>query len=275
MTVDYEALLRREGVTASSGAVVAPLLRMYLTDGRFPAGRRIEIPGGAPSRRPDGWFHPSSHPTMDARKLYFYMTDPDSWVEEPFSPEARMSVTIGSMFHGWARLALEDLGLWQAPKGVCPACERPYGPAEGQCDEPGVMDPVLKRRGHMDGVLMTPQLGMVGYDAKTINHFAVSKMPDMDVEWLKINHPKYYGQMQEYMALSGLRMVVMVFAGMGFPWLFKEIQVPYDEAYVVALEAKYRLVREAVAAGVPPAPCCQHGSKKAKLCPATSCPIKL
>lgn len=275
MTIDYEALLRKEGVSASSGAVVAPILRMYLSDGRFPKGRKVEIPGGDPQRKPDGWFHPSSHPTMPSRKLYHYLTDPDRWDPEPFSSELRMSVTVGSMVHGWTRMALEDLGLWQVPKGTCPACERPYGPAEGQCDEPGVIDPVLKRRGHMDGVLLTPQLGMVGYDMKTINHFAVAKMPDMDVDHLRAKYPYYYGQFQEYMALSGLRLVVCVFAGMGFPWTFREVHIPYDEQYVVALEAKYRLVREAEAAGVPPQACCQWGSKIAKTCPATSCQMKL
>ena len=122
---------------------------------------------------------------------------------------------------------------------------------------------------------MTPQLGMVGYDMKTINHFSVAKMLDMDLAYFRQKHPYYYGQMQEYMALSGLRLVIVVFAGMGFPWTFREVHVPYDEQYVVALEAKYRLVREAVAAGVPPVNCCQHGSKTAKACPAMSCPIKL
>lgn len=274
MTIDYEKLLRKEGVSASSGAVVAPILRMYLSDGRFPKGRKVEIPGGDPTRKPDGWFHPSSHPTMSARKLYHYLTDPDHWEPEPFSPEVRMSVTVGSMVHGWVRMGLEDLGLWQAPKGVCPACSRVYGTGEGECEEPGVCDPVLGRRGHMDGVLLTPQLGMTAYDTKTINHFAVAKMPDMDVEYLKVKHPYYYGQFQDYMAMSGLRMLICVFAGMGLPWTFREVHVPYDEEYVVKLEAKYRAVRQAVADGVPPAACCEWGSKESVACPATKCVMK-
>jgi hypothetical protein len=274
VSVDYEKLLRQEGASASSGAVVAPLLRLYLTDGRFPKGRKVEIPGGDPSRKPDGWFHPSSHPTMPARKLYHYLAEPDRWEPEPFEAEMRMSVTIGSLMHGVVRMALEDIGLWQAPVGLCPACNRPYGPGAGECDEPGVCDPVLGRRGHMDGVLLTPQLGMTGYDLKTINHFAVQKLPDMDVEFLKVKYPYYYGQFQDYMAMSGLRTIIVVFAGMGFPWTFKEVHVPYDEQYVVALEAKYRAVRQAVAEGTPPAPCCEFGSKQSRACPAMACAMK-
>jgi hypothetical protein len=273
VTVDYEKLLRREGASASSGAVVVPLLRMYLTEGRFPTGRMLEIPGGNPTRRPDGWFHPSTHPTMAPRKLYHYLTQPDRWEEEPFSAEGRMSVTVGTMVHGWMRMALTDLGLWQPPKGVCPACERPYGTGEGECDEPGVCDPVLGRRGHMDGVLLTPQLGMTGYDCKTVNHFGIKKIPDMDAGYFRLNYPKYYGQMQDYMSMSGLRKIIVVFAGIGFPWEWREVHIDYDPQYVVELEAKYRLVREAVAKGEPPVNCC-HGGKEALVCPAMSCPMK-
>jgi hypothetical protein len=272
--IDYEALLRREGAAASSGAVVAPLLRLHLTEGRFPPNQQILLPGGDPQRKPDGWFHPSSHPTMDARKLYYYMTQPERWSPEPFSPEARMSVTVGTVMHGIVEIILEDLGLWQMPKGTCPACSRPYGRGEGECREPGVADPVLKRRGHMDGVLLTRQLGMVGFDLKTINHFAIGKMPDMDVEHFRIKYPYYYGQMQEYMALSGLRLIIVTFMGMGFPWEYREVHVEYDAQYVMDLEAKYRLVRKAEAEGIPPVACCQHGSKTAKICPAMTCPIK-
>jgi hypothetical protein len=275
VNVDYEKILRREGDSLSSGAVVVPLLRMYYGQGRFPEGKKIAMPGGDPSRKPDGWFHPSSHPTMPARKLYYYLTEPDHWDPQPFPMEARMSVTVGSVMHGINRVALEDLGLWQEPKGTCPACSRPYGPSEGECDEPGVIDPVLGRRGHMDGVIMTDRLGMTGYDLKTINHFSVSKMPDMDLEYFRGKFPYYYGQFQDYMAMSGLRMIVCVFMGIGLPWEMREVHVPYDEAYVVALEAKYRLVREAEKNGTPPEHCCSSGSKQAKECPASRCIVKL
>jgi hypothetical protein len=280
MTFDPEAALRREGDTATTGAVLAPAVRRYIAEGRFPRNTKIVLPGGDPNREPDDWFHPSTHPTMTARQLYYYLMEPKLWEPEPWGYEGRMSVTVGTLEHAIVRMALEDLGFWQRPKGTCPCCQRPYGQGEGECDEPGVADPVLRRRGHMDGVILTPQLGMTGYDLKTINHFAVGKIPDDPaglpaIEWLKTKHPYYYGQMQDYMALSGLRKVVMLFIGMGLPWHLKEIHVDYDPAYVIALEAKYRLVRQCVEAGEPPQElCCPPFSKEAAACPATSCMIK-
>lgn len=280
MTFDPETAFRREGDSAASGAVLAPLVRMYFGEGRFPRNTKIVLPGGNPDRAPDDWFHPSTHPTMSARKLYYYLAEPERWQPEPWGYEGRMSVTVGTLMHSLVKMALVDLGIWQIPKGTCPCCGRLYGPREGECDEPGVSDPVLRRRGHMDGVVMTPRLGMTGYDLKTINHFSVAKIPDGPespeaLQWLKTKHPYYYGQMQEYMAMSGLRKVVMLFAGMGFPWHLKEIHVDYDPAYVLALEAKYRAVRAAVEAGEPPEACCPPFSKEARSCPASSCPIKL
>jgi len=273
---ELDDLFAREGDMASQGAVLAPLVRLYVAEGRFPRNTRITLPGGNPNRDPDDWFHPSTHPTMGARKLYYYLAQPERWEPEPWSYEGRMSVTVGTLEHAIVQMALEDLGVLIRPQGTCSCCGRLYGPGVGECGEPGVVDPVLKRRGHMDGIVMTPDLGMTGFDLKTINHFSASKIPDGPDEaatlaWLKERHPYYYGQMQEYMALSGLRKMIMLFIGMGFPWVMKEVHVEYDPAYVVALEAKYRMIREAVAAGVPPDPCCSIGSKESKLCAATGC----
>lgn len=280
MTFDPEKALRREGVSATSGYVLAPLVRLYIAEGRFPKNYTIRLEGGDPDRKPNGWFWPSTHPTMAPRKLYQYLVAPESWQPKPWEYEGRMSVTVGSLEHEIVRMALDDLGILQKPQGTCPACLRPYGPGIGECQEPGVIDPVLKRRGHMDGVVVTPRLGMTGYDLKTINHFSVRDIPESPTDratlkWLLEKHPYYYGQAQEYMALSGLRMVVILFIGIGLPWTMREIHVEYDPAYVVALEAKYRAVREAEAAGVPPEACCPPFSVESRSCEASSCLIKL
>lgn len=280
MSFDPEKALRREGAAAASGYVLAPLLRLYIAEGRFPRNVPIRLEGGDPDRAPNDWFWPSTHPTMPERKLYLYLTQPEKWEPEPWSYEGRMSVTVGSIEHSITQFALDDLGILQRPTGICPACLREYGPEIGQCSEPGAVDPVLKRRGHLDGAIITPQLGLTGLDIKTINHFAAAKIPDGPTSeaalmWLKTKHPYYYGQMQEYMAISGLRLMVMLFLGMGFPWVIKEIHVAYDEAYVTALEAKYRRVRAAVASGATPEPCCGVRSPEAASCAATGCTIRI
>lgn len=276
---DLDNLFAREGDMASQGAVLAPLVRLYMAEGRLPVNTRITLPGGNLERDPDDWFHPSTHPTMPERKLYYYLAQPKLWTPEPWGYEGRMSTTVGTLEHSIVQMALRDLGILIPPQGTCPCCGRSYGPADDECGEPGVADPVLKRRGHMDGIVMTQTYGMTGFDLKTINHFSAAKIPDGPTSpealaWLKEKHPYYFGQMQEYMALSGLRLMIMLFIGMGFPWVMKEIHVEYDPGYVVALEAKYRAVRQAVAHNEPPHPCCVIGSKESKSCPATGCAMR-
>lgn len=268
----------REGASASDGYVLAPLVRLYVAEGRFPR-TTITLEGGNPERAPSDWFSPSTHPTMDERKLYLYLTQPEKWHPEPWSYEGRMSVTVGTLEHSIVQMALRDLGVLQMPTGTCPACRRPHGLAEGQCSEPGVVDYELKRRGHMDGVVITETYGMSGFDLKTINHFTAGKIPEDPkglpaIEWLKEKHPYYYAQMQEYMALSGLRLMIMLFVGMGFPWIMREIHVEYDPLFVLRLENKYRKVRKYVEWGSMPEPCCAPRSKEAQSCPATSCLIR-
>jgi hypothetical protein len=279
VSFDPEAAIRREGVSAAAGAVLAPLVRMYVAEGRFPKNTMIRIDGGEPDRKPNEWFSPSTHPTMDERKLYLYLTQPEQWEPEPWGYEGRMSVTVGTIEHSIIQMALDDLGILQRPTGTCPVCRVPCGLGPGECSEPGVIDYELKRRGHMDGVVLTPSLGMTAMDIKTINHFSAAKIPDgptsaKALEWLKEKHPYYYGQMQEYLALSGLRLMIMLFVGIGFPWVMKEIHVEYDPAYVLALESKYRRVRKAVEWGSIPEPCCAVRSKEAASCAAKGCTIR-
>lgn len=249
------ANFKKIGDEVRSGAVIAPMLKLYLDRGEWPRNFTVTLPGGTGERKPDGYFHPSTHPTMSAPELYIYLTDYQRYLDnkDPFSGEARMSMTVGTILHSLNRTALIDLGLWDIPEGRCPCCKRLYGDGPGKCDEPGVYDGEHGQRGHMDGILNLPKhTKPVGYDLKTINAFAFNKAKP-GLEFFKGNWPKYYGQGQSYLSMRpDLDEIIFLFQQIGYPWGMIEYRVPRDDLYIEAMLAKYRRVREAVAAGIMP-----------------------
>ena len=70
---------------------------------------------------------------------------------------------------------------------------------------------------------------------------------DLDLDEYRRRFPEYYAQNQEYMRMSGRRMVIVLFMYMGFPWEMAEIHVPYDPAFAGAIRDKYLAVRQAAA----------------------------
>jgi hypothetical protein len=269
---------------ASSGLVMAPVLNAYLYEAKFPERFSLTFHRAGGQRKPDGYFHPSTHPLMTARQLYYYLTEPERIVPEQLAYESRMAVTMGTAVHGFIQMCLLDAGVLIKPTGTCVACGREHGTRKNQCDEHGAMDAELRSRGHMDGVtqidapgaLWVP--GMGGFEFKSTNPKKMIGVQGHDLEWMldwfKKKCPDYYAQVQEYMRITGLRQFIVIFLAMGYPWTPYEIQVPYDADYANRTAAKYALVRKHVEMGVPPEACCAVRSKEARNCFARRvCPV--
>lgn len=257
---------------------LVPLIENAIRECAFPDKFVVTFQSYEATRKPDGWFHPSSHPTMDERKLYHYLAEPDAWVEEKWESGPRMAVLMGSAMHDVYQTVMTEMGLLRAPTGTCVCCMRPHGTGPGQCNEWGVRDDRLQRRGHIDGFLDLPGWGDDDdgvWDLKTCAPPVIRGIQDNDLEAFKRKWPKYYGQMQDYLALTGKRFGMVLFAAMSEGWEWREFTIPRDDAYIARLEAKYQSVLNHVALRTPPAvPCCSGGAK-ARKCPATDCPIKI
>lgn len=247
-----------------SGELIIPHLRLGLYRPDFePITITVEAPQDRP---PDGYFHPSTHPTWPERMLYWYLREPDKIIAEPLETMGVMAVTQGNFWH-------ELIGAVGMRGGIF----------EGV--EVFVQDPATKARGSMDWALSLP-IGNPTFKAvgefKTINPMRARKIPrggpsePMVVEAFRLEFPVYYAQAQEYMRLSGLKRWVGVFLIMQYPFEMREIHVPFDELFAYRVAAKYHNVLEAVARDEMPQPCCGPGSAEAKVCFArTVCPIAL
>lgn len=254
---------------AMQDLVLTPLLKVYLYDAKFPPTFNVRFDNHLEPRKPDGYFHPSTHPLMTERQLFFYLTQPEKWVIPPFEFMGALSVTMGTATHDFIEMCMYDLGILSKPTGTCVCCGRPHGTKHGvQCREPGASDERLKSRGHMDGVLNIPGWGMGGFEFKTSNMMKLRNINDLDIEAFKAKWPEYYAQVQNYMLITGLRRFIVFFLGMGYPWTTKEFHIPFDPLYCMGLEAKYLRVLSFAERGMLPDPCCRPRSATARQCPA-------
>lgn len=259
--------------------IVSPVLFAYLHEAKYPPRFTVTFRNLETHRSPDGWFHPSTHPLMSERQLYYYLAEPDRWEQEVLTYESRMSVTMGSAVHDFVQMCLIDAGVLVEPTGTCVNCGREHGKKKNQCDEHGAVDRELGSRGHMDGMLAldtNPQIpGYGGFEFKTSNPRTLGAIEDNDIEAFKKKWPEYYAQVQEYMRMTGFTYFIVLVLSLGYPWIPREFVVPYDVIFAAKTEAKYRRVREAVATGTLPEPCCGPRTKESRACPALLCPIKV
>lgn len=274
MTAQPNISFNRMADQVANDLVLRPLVESYLVNRRFPPVFNVVFRDEGKARKPDGFFHPSSHPMLDDRQLYYYMTEPDSWLEEELAYENVMAIMMGRAWHSFIQMCMVDAGILIKPTGTCVACGKEHGKRKDQCDEFGALDPVLKRRGHMDGILEIKGWGRGLLEFKTINPKAIFGLTDNNLQWLIDRHLDYYLQVQEYLEMTGMAKAIILFAVLGFPWKLIEIEVPFDHVRSAALKKKYESVRYHESIGAPPDACCGPRSKESKVCPArTVCPI--
>lgn len=256
---------RRAVADLSRGVVLKPLVQAALFDGKVP---RFTLEVGEDDHAldfgPDGFFHPSTHPLMAARQLYWYLTEPDEWISERFEYMGTLSVTIGKIMHRFIQGVLWDLGVLVAP-----------GPDD---EEPQALCGATGATGHYDGELSLTIPTHVDQHRQLLEFKTASPMTkfpdDLDLEAFKRKYPQYYAQVQEYLRMTGLRLAVVLMFAMGYPWEMREFHIPYDPAFAEGVADKYVMVRAHVEAGEMPPACCAPGSSQARQCPArTVCPV--
>lgn len=269
--LDFGATLR----DVTKGLLVKPILHNYLYDAEFP-DFDVKFRNQKMHRDPDGFFHPSTHPLWKPGALLRYITRPAEMPIEKMKYMNTLSVTIGTAFHGFVEVCLEDAGIRPKDLNVCTVCPRACPTPKGRgkakvcgcrfdeglllpngdhlvgCTEPGVLDMETGSRGHMDGLLDLSRMSIQSsaFETPTFEFKTFSSrkaIDDLDLDDYKRRYPTYYAQNQEYMRMSGRRMCIVLFMFMGFPWEMTEIHVPYDAAFAGGIRQKYLDVRQAAA----------------------------
>lgn len=238
---------------ADAGMIAVPKMQAVLTDPKF-KGFDVHVPGFASKRKPDGWFHPSTHPLWTERQLYYYLTQPKDLSEYPFDASGALAVTVGSTLHDTIQTVALANGML-VDFGKC-ACGSPHNPAELM-----LVDEESGTRGHSDGVWADTD---DGFEIKTAHSAVVDGLNKVSFgpERLAVyreKKPQYYAQNQEYLRMSGRDLMIVMFVGTQYPYSFSEVHVPFDRVEAFRIRDKYMRVRQAVADGQVPNECC--GSK--------------
>jgi hypothetical protein len=220
------------------GDILVPVLRAYLSSPEF---RTIEVKVQVGGRKPDYWFHPSSHPEWTPRALWLWMVAPQLLEEEPLDPASLLSMTAGSVWHAIITKAMLDLDLLLAR-------------------EVKFEDPETKSRGSADGLLKS---GLELFEFKTAKDVRVRKLDDIP-DFIEM-YPGYYLQALEYMRLSGIHFMRFLVMALTYPFEMREFVIPYDHILASQTADKYRLVNQNVADG--DVPICSACPKKI-FCPA-------
>ena len=241
--------LRRALSSAQSGEILIPRVEAALASREWETFT-VTIKGPKKDRKPDGWFHPSTHPLWDEAALYYYLTAPDKLILEPFDSTSWQAVSAGTFWHAFISPILVKSGVLI------------------EQDVP-VSDPEVGSRGEMDGVLKGPN-GNEGWEFKTMNSRKMDKIPKGGpstpevLQWFMETCPVYVAQADEYLRISGLPAMRFLIGSTEYPFKKREILLPYNEHRANQTRDKYRRVRQAVDDGRPPLGC----GKKSMDCPA-------
>ena len=191
----------------------------------------------------DGYFHPSTHPLMSARELYFHF-HPNHINDKParkkFNFAGAMTVSAGTALHSIIQTKLDMIGMLKDP-------EWEY------------VDEERKVRGRIDGVFMHPEEGDFVFEYKTQNSRGFARENDPKHSWVvQTNLGMHY---------RGLDRAVVLVQEMGYPFSTKEFHVEKDQAMLDRIFEKFALVRESIEKDTPP-PCDHHhGSAERTNCP--------
>lgn len=195
--------------------------------------------------RGDGYFHPSTHPLMDERLLY-YMFHPKTahlMQEERFSVTRELTVGVGHSLHDQVQRMMVKTGLVK-PENV----------------EKEFFIPDHHVRGRIDMIVDHPTHGPLVVEIKSRTHYKFAKTTELLPEW--------DAQLSIQLDSQGLEHGVVLMVETGYPFRMKELQATRNEALLSQIYAKFDRVREAIALDRTPPPCCAPNDKRVSSCPA-------
>lgn len=206
--------------------------------------------------KPDGYFHPSTHPLLGERELYyrFHPDTRDNLVFERNSVQKQMMFAMGSAGHAVLQTQMTMTGLIKDPRWGYDI-EREYINEEHHV------------RGRIDWLCEHPNGTRLVVEFKTRSPWLFKKQKEPETSWV--------AQLNLGLDAMDEDLGVLLMMEAGYPWTLQEFHVRRDRELLASIYAKFDRVRAAIAANEPPRYCCAPGSKEMDACPARySCWLK-
>lgn len=218
--------------------LVLPHFESALMSGRWPESYTVTIDSGPYYGAGDGYFHPSTHPLLPARQLY-YMFHPDTrdkMVRERRTTQLEWVLAQGTALHS----------IFQAQLQMCGLCQPEDTEVEYVIHDHHV-------RGRIDMMINHPTEGRILGELKTRTSYLYVRQEGPEPSWVA----------QVNLGLDAmdcdLGVLIMVEAGM--PFRMREFHIQRDRELLDAIYAKFDLVRQSISDNAPPEPSCEDKSK--------------
>lgn len=240
----FERILNR----LADQELILPYFELGLLSEEWPEQYNIKVDSSPYYGRGDGYFHPSSHPLMGERELYyrFHPDHRDKLVPRRRTTQDLMTLSTGSALHAIVQTQMEMVGL--------------LGPKDVEVD---FLIEEHHVRGRIDMMVHHPTGEDLIVEMKTINEFGYRKWDAAGI--LK---PEWDAQLslQEYAFGKTRGILLMVERGGQFQ--MREFLHRRNDALLEQIFTKFNYVRECVAKSTPPRHCCLADSKEMQSCAA-------
>jgi hypothetical protein len=237
----YESILKR----LSDRELITPYLEVSIVGENWPDNYQITIDSGPYYGAGDGYFHPSSHPLMGARQLYylFHPDHRDKILTERPTLKREMTLAMGSALHGVVQTQFQMTGL--------------VGPDDVEVEY------ILEEqhvRGRIDFIVHHPNGNDYVVEMKTRLPWKFKSQDELEPSWDAQLSLAEYSQ--------GKTEGILLLVESGWPYSIKELFHRRNDNLLDEVFEKFAAVRRAIAESKEPKYCCTFDSPTMKSCPA-------
>jgi hypothetical protein len=226
--------------------LILPYFELSMISENWPDHYTVEVDSSPYYGAGDGYFHPSTHPLMGLRQLYyrFHPATRGKMVPERSTLRKQMILSMGSAMHAVVQTQMQMVGLVKSADNV---------EVEFVIDEHHV-------RGRIDFIVDHPNGNQYIVEMKTMDPYLYRRLETIKPEW------DAQLSLQEY-ALGKTQGIVLAMER-GGDCQMREFFHHRNDVLLDQIFEKFAYIRECIESNTPPRHCCVVDSQEMQECPA-------